>query len=547
MPTITLDTKYLLRCIGYRIGYNQLENQLSKLGLEVNYINDKETGLELTANRPDLLGSVGLARAVRNFMHRNKNFSYQIANEQPMLEIDVGSGLNGTQPFISGLVVTGIKLGEDALTDIINFTEKFCDTFGRNRAKIAIGLHNLDAIKPPLYYGGKSDKSFIPLNGTTEVKFSEIVRKHKKGIEYGYTIKQVRGARYPSLEDSSGVIALIPILNSERTKVTTKTTNLFVDITGTSEYFVDNTADMLACMFMDLECKVSKVAVKYKSKRIVYPEMKKRYIALNAEGVEEEIGVKIGPRNVVSLANKMGYEAAILKNSVRFSVPNYRLDIINEQDIVEDIAIAYGYDYIQPLAILSAQQGGIEQRQLFYNRLSETMVGMGFSEMMNSYLTNEETNFDKVLLQRKNTYIKLKNPKAKSITMMRTWVLPSVLKNLGMSVHEKMPQKVFELDMAFYLSGADVYEVYHIAGAAVDPKTNFNYMKSVIEAIFYDAGLDCKIAEFQHGSFIEGRCASIKTQGKDAGFFGELHPKVLNNFGIEEPAVAFEIDLSQVS
>jgi phenylalanyl-tRNA synthetase beta chain len=182
-------------------------------------------------------------------------------------------------------------------------------------------------------------------------------------------------------------------------------------------------------------------------------------------------------------------------------------------------------------------------------------VGMGFSEMLNTYLTNEETNFgdmrikdiDSHLSQYKFDYIKLKNAKAQSVTMMRSLILPSLLKNLGISRHEKMPQRLFELDMVFYLSKKVPKEDYHLAAVSADPRSNFNYMKGVVEALAYFMKLDYRIEKYEHESFIKGRCAMISVGGEGIGVFGELHPEVLSNFGIEEPTAAFEINLSQIA
>ncbi len=149
-------------------------------------------------------------------------------------------------------------------------------------------------------------------------------------------------------------------------------------------------------------------------------------------------------------------------------------------------------------------------------------------------------------IDRENSAVVLKNPKTEAISIMRTWLLPSVLKNLGMSTHDSLPQNAFELDMTFKVRNKAPSESYHLCAATIDPKANFNNVKANVEGLLSTLGVEYEIAQYKHGSFIDGRCAEIKVDDKNIGFFGELHPKVLKAFGIEEPGTAFEINLDKL-
>jgi phenylalanyl-tRNA synthetase beta chain len=226
-------------------------------------------------------------------------------------------------------------------------------------------------------------------------------------------------------------------------------------------------------------------------------------------------------------------------------VPEYRLDIINEQDIIEDIAIAYGYEYINPVPVPSIGAGVLESRESLFEKASEALVGMGFSEAMNSYLSNSATNFAKMSRKpAEDEAVTIKDAKSANIEMLRTALLPSLLSNLSLSRHEKMPQRMFELDMAFHVKDKRPVESYHAAAVSLDSSSNFNYSKSVVTALLHVLGAAFDVKAATDPSFIDGRCAAVVAKGKQIGVFGELHPRVLRSFGIEEPAVAFEIDLT---
>lgn len=545
MPTITLDIKYFRELLGFSIDDKMLEEQIAKLGFEVEEIGKDEIKIEITPNRPDLFDAVGMSRAIRNFMHRTKSFRYKIASDKPAVVIKVGDKIKKIRPFVAGMVVKDLKLDEKSLANLIKFMDKFCDTFGRDRRKIAIGMHDLSKINGPLEYDAYTDEEFIPLNGNSAEMFSEIMKINEKGIKYGDTIPSGKKRLYPALKDKEGTMALIPIINSDRTKVSVGTKSLLIDITGSSEYYVDKTADMLASLFIDMKGSVERVEIVYKGGSTFSPKMESRQMQIPISMLENEIGVRIGSNNVISLANKMGYEAALLGNKILFNVPEYRFDVINEQDIVEDVAIAYGYDYIQQVAIPNYDAGALEEKSVMISRIKDLMIGYGFSEAMNTYFTNEDTNFVKMRLQEpSNASIKLKNSRMQSITMMRTWIIPSLLGNLGKSASEKMPQRIFEIDLTFMIEEEKVHEDIHLAAVSVDPKANFNDIKAVFEGLLSMLEIKYNLTEAERKSFIQGRVADAESESVTIGFFGEVHPEVLNNFGIEEPTIGFEINLS---
>lgn len=542
MPVITLNKKYLYKLLGPGFDDKKLEEQVSKLGFGVEGVDDENISLEITANRLDLLSAVGLSRTVRNFMHKAKKYTYGIDDPTPALEISVNPNVKRVRPYVSGIVAEGLALDNASLADLINFTEKFCDTYGRSRRKIAIGMHNLDAIKPPLRFLCEEDIDYVPLGGSSKMKLSQVLHMSEKGKQYSHLVKGGKKEYYPVMEDADGVAGFVPILNSERTRVSASTKRMLVEITGTSEYAVNKTADLMGATLMDMGATVKRVRIKYGRKEVYTPELEERFITMPVSRAEKEIGVPIGFDNVISLANKMGYEAALVGKNIRFRIPEYRLDIIDQQDIVEDLAIGYGYEYINPIGIYYDQRGGLEKQTKVGRTIADAMVGLGFSEFANSYLTNEDINYAKPGIENPGNAVALSEAKTSEISIMRTWILPSLLKNLGASSHEKMPQNAFEIDLVFEVKGGKVEEACHLGAISVGPRTNFNDIKATLDGLLGAIGAEFSVSEYEHRSFIPGRCARVIIGNKTLGFFGEIHPMVLRNFGIEEPAVAFEIN-----
>ncbi|MGC8479174.1 MAG: phenylalanine--tRNA ligase subunit beta [Candidatus Micrarchaeia archaeon] len=548
MPNVTFELKYLMSLISPSIEKDKLQEIVYNLGLEVEHINDKEITLEVTSNRPDLFSIYGLARAIRNYLHINKKFNYELIkeNEKPYLSIIVSQEMKKAKQFISGFVANGITFNDQLLSEVFNFSEKFSDTIGRKRRKAAIGIHDLDKIKGDVKFEFSKDENFSYLNSKNEEKFSYVLKNTEKGREYTQAIPKNNDGRYPVLKDEEGFIAFVPILNSNRTAVTKNTKNVFVEITGSSQDMVERANNLLAITFSEFSDSIKPISIKGNNKIQKMPELVQKYISIPMSQIEYEIGVSIGFNNIISLANKMGYDAALLGRNIRFSIPEYRLDILNEQDIIEDIAIAYGYDYINNIPVPSISKGKFLLHHYLFENISNTLVGMGFSESMSTYLTNESKNFSDMCIKipDADSYIRLKDSKSTSLSMARTWLLPSLLNVISSSKHEKFPQKVFELDLVFNLNNKKPSESYHIAGVSSGNKQNFNDIKSVVESLLTINNLVFTIEEDSRPTFIEGRCASIIINGVKKGFMGEISPKVLQNFGIDEPTIAFEINLS---
>jgi phenylalanyl-tRNA synthetase beta chain len=530
---------------GYGIDKDRLPKLVESLGMEVESLDDNEAVIDVTPNRPDLLDMTGFARAMSLFSGKSvpkENF-YSIKN-QPVMEVEVGKAVKRVRPFIAAFAVKGMDLSGDRLKYLINFSEKFCDTYGRKRKKIAMGLHNLDVIKGPLKYDAARDKSFVPLGSDKRMSFAEIMEGNEKGVEYGGILgaNNPKGL-YPYLSDSSNVLSMPPIINSELTRVKGSTRNLLIDITGPSMNAVMGAAALFACSFIDSGAEVYPCSILYGNKKVVTPELSYKEFRIKKLSVERTIGAVIEDGKMMGLLNRMGYPTAKYGNFVLVFAPPYRLDVLNEQDVIEDAAIAYGYGNIAPLPVVGFSVGVAEDYREFFNRMSRLMIGLGFTEAMNVYLTSERLNFDNLARSREpDSFVGITYSKTEAATMLRTSILPQLLQNLGQSVHERMPQRLFELGSTFNVEKGKVKEIQSLCIVSEHSKANFSEIRSVIEVMAKHLGLKkYSVKDHDDPAFIKGRCASIEIGGRTLGYFGEIAPQVLENFKLEEPVVAAEI------
>lgn len=534
MPNITFNAKD----IGRRFTAREFDRLVEEVGMEVEERAGDDITLAVTPNRPDMLSFTGFMRALELHAGKSRPRTYDIKGK-PTLTVAVTGSVAKVRPFIAGLVATGLKLDGNSLKYVIDFTEKLSDNYGRRRRKLAMGMHDMKAVKGDLVYDAKHDGSLVPLRGSKPMAFAEVLKSHAKGGEYGYTISQEGNSNYPFLRDSEKVISLIPIINSDATRVTERTSAMFVDVTGIDKNAVDDAARMMACMLMDMGATVLQVKIAYPNGDEISPSMHTKQVKVMLKDFEERIGVSSNAREMAKLAAREGYAAKVSGAAITVSVPQYRTDVFNEQDVIEDLAIAYGYTNIKPAPISGHAVGAESAANEYLNGISMLMVGLGFSEAMNYYLSNEKVQFDSMRRGRSKSSITVAKSKTEAITMLRESVLPGLLQNLSDSAHERMPQRLFEIGSVFRLENGKPVEETHLAFVSEHSKANFSEAKSIIEAIARHLGAKAEYRQAKDGAFIEGRCAAAV-----GGLFGEISPEVLEAFRIEEPVVAGELVLA---
>jgi phenylalanyl-tRNA synthetase beta chain len=543
MPTITLA---LDGFTSRGIDKKALPKLVDRLGMSLEEMDDKQAVIEITPDRPDLLEINGLCRALKMLDGKiePKENQYSLKGA-PFLKITIGKGVKKCRPFIAGFVVKGADLTGNKIKELMNFQEKLHETYGRKRKKMSIGIHNLDRIEGDIVYDASKAGEMMPLGGKKKIGFQEVMKTAAEP-EWDEIIKGYKA--FPNVRDSKKVISIAPVLNCEETRVTESTKNLFVEITGTAWQTVDDTANILACLFIDSGAQVlpcSLVGGKVK----VTPTLEYKEFKVSYPKVDRTIGSFTTAKDAITFANRMGYTGGSTGSRILFLVPPYRTDVINERDIIEDIAIGYGYDKISPLPILGSSVGVPDELTEDAEVICQALVGMGFSEAFNTYLTNEKQCFTMVGREQydKESIVKVTYAKTETFSVLRDSVIPSLLSNLSTSVRATLPQRLFEVGSVFTVEKGKAVETKHASMVIEHAKSNFSEMKGVITELLRLMGpFKIELKEAKGSAFIEGRCAFVVVDGKIAGIFGEIHPKILQNFGLEEPVAAAEIDIEAI-
>jgi phenylalanyl-tRNA synthetase beta chain len=533
MVSIEIDKSDLKNLIGKSLPDEELEEVLFLLKCDAK-INGNNMECELTPDRPDMLAVEGLAREIKGFLALETGIEkYDITDSNFFLKKDKADA----RPAIACAIILDVKLTDELVKSLMQMQEKLHATIGRNRKRVAIGVHDFDKIKPPLLYTDVTDEKFVPLNESNEMTIKEILEHHPKGKDYAHLLKE----KYPMLYDKDGVISFPPIINSERTKVTDGTKNLFIDVTGDDEKLVNQVLNILVCNIAERGGKI--LTVKVSNKKT--PDLEPVKMTLDIEKIDKFLGLGLSESQIEETLKRMRYGVRRIKGGkVEIEIPAYRTDILHMIDIVEDVAIGYGYNNIQPILPKIASIGKQSDLEKFSKKVRDIMIGLEFQEVLNFVLTSEENNFKKMNIEGKP--VELLNPVSSEFSICRTWLLPGMLKVLSANKHRDYPQKIFEIGECVEIdenSETKTKQFRKLAGVISYDSANLTEMKSIIESVLKGLNYTYVIKEMEHPSFIESRCGEILTGDKKIGFFGEIHPQILENWKLEKPVIAFEIEI----
>lgn len=531
MPTITLDKKDLLKLIGRAVSDEKLRDRISMIGTDLEHINGDEIVVEVFPDRPDMLSAEGFARALSNFIGIRKGLrNYNVKKSNLIAKVDRPK-TNKVRPNVVCAVVKNIKLTHAAIQSLMQLQEKMHKTFGRDRKKLSIGVYDFDTIKFPLIYTTKSKGfKFVPLEMTEEMTLREILNKHPKGVDYKVLLEEF--SEYPIwLDSKKQVLSMPPIINSEETKVTGKTKNLFIDVTGLDGNACEHALNMVVTSLAERGGEIYSVKIGGET----YPNLKPRKFKISLDYANKRLGLNLTEAKIKSLLSLMGYDYS--KGSV--SVPCYRPDVLNQIDIIEDLAIAYGYENFEPELSDFGCVASEDSFEKFKERVCNLMVGFGLLECNTYNLAKRQDQTKNMNL--KMNLVEVENALNEEYNVLRSWMIPSLLDVLRGNKHHEHPQRIFEAGTVF-TPKEKVRLCVLLSSSGVD----YTEIRQILDSLLSSLGLEGKYKSVEHDSFIPGRVARVSVRANNVAYIGELHPSVLGNFDLENPVVGFELNLSDL-
>ncbi len=516
--------------------------------------------IDLLAARPDLFDIGGLARALKGYLGEVRGLpEYPVG--APTLRVKVDAGVEDEAsrwPHIRCAVVEMPPLDDALLATIMKMQENLHWGVGRDRKLASIGVYDMATLEGDITFRTlhPDDEPFEPLGmpGQT-MSGRQILEEHPKGVAYAGILAD--HARYPVLIDAAGtVLSMPPIINSEPTKVKVGSTRLFVDVTGPSDAAVEASLAMMVTSMAELGGTITACTiVRPDGAEIVTPDLTPGRAEVELGKAKQWLGLPLDADSLTDCFERMRLDVRPLDaERTRFEVvyPAFRGDIRHPVDLLEDLAIGFGYENIEPALVPTMTVGKARPEEEVSGAARMVMFGLGFTEIMSLPMTTEADHFTKLRLPVPDDYVRVANPKLKALTVVRSHLMGGVMNALHHNRRRPMPVRLFELDNCVRLADEGdptaqfgVAEERRLCFAEVGPEAGFAAVRSVLDALCFELGHEGVYAAVAHPSFVEGRVARF-TAGPLEGYIGEVHPEALDAFGIDYPVGLVEIRVAPI-
>ncbi|KAK3359669.1 phenylalanyl-tRNA synthetase beta chain [Lasiosphaeria hispida] len=602
MPTINVDKYALFEELGQHFTADEFQELCFDFGIEL----DKDTeddparpkdqapelAIEIPANRYDMLCFEGIALHLNIFRGKQATPNYKLLGipESEMQSITVTKATAEVRPYVAGAILRNLKFTPATYASFIGLQDKLHQNLARQRTLVSIGTHDLDTIQGPFTYDAlpPKDINFIPLNQTKKMNGEELMAFYEADKHLGRFLHIIRDKPvYPVIFDANKTVcSLPPIINGDYSKITLETTNVFIEITATDQTKLDIVCNIMVAMFSRY-CEEAftiepvKIISEHNGTTRVTPSLATRVMDVEVDYINKCCGLEESPAGICKLLGKMALAAEPSEDPkfVKVQVPSTRADVLHACDVMEDVAIGYGFN---KLPRLSPNKTATIGKPLPINKLGDIVrhecAMAGWIEVMPLILCAHEENFEWLnRVDDGTTAIKLANPKSVEYQVVRTSLLPGLLKTLRENKSVRLPLQIVEVaDIAVKDESLErkSRNERRWAAAFYGKTSGFEVVHGLLDRVLSmlrvafitrEEGLDGGksmdfevkqnpseadgyfIEEINEPTFFNGRAAAIYVRlgGKvqRIGEFGVLHPTVLEKFDLRYPVSTLEVNL----
>ena len=595
--------------------------------------------IAIPANRYDLLCIEGIARALNVFLGRMMPPLYSVSilstggNGQGVpLRITVGKETALIRPYVVSAVLRNVTFTPSRYASFIDLQDKLHTNICRRRTLVAIGTHDLDTLHPPFRYDAllPTEINFVPLNQSKSFRSDELMTFYNTDPSVKHIKPYVEiissSSVFPVILDSKKTVcSLPPIINGDHSKISLRTRNVLVECTATDLTKANVVLNTMVAMFSEYCEKpftIEPVEVVYEEpvksgmgggdkliSSYLSPDLTSRVATVSHMEAISLIGVtreQISPQSAATLCTRMGLQASVITSDIateapdavmtasmvhgptdkilRVLVPPTRADVLHECDIIEDIAISFGYNNLErtlPKASTTGEQLPINK---LTDHLRRELAMMGYDETLTLALCSREENFGNMLRNEQEelqTAVILSNPQSEEFQIGRTSMLPGLLKSLNCNRAARIGDglRLFEVSdvlLRDITSDVGARNERRLAALYSGPTAGVEIIHGLVDRIMellevthrpykWDASITAKtspvygrgglryyvepaIEKNVTASYFPGRVAQIiieKETGESliAGVFGVLHPHVLKKFELNYPVATLEMNI----
>ncbi|KAN0035959.1 hypothetical protein ACTA71_005257 [Dictyostelium dimigraforme] len=605
MPKVNINRDNLYKALGFdskTYTQEQFEDLCFAFGVELDEVTSEremiknETGVEdlnasdeviykidVSANRYDLLCLEGIARALNVYNHKTSIPKYQIvppkngAHEKLYISKEVES----VRPVVVAGILRDVTFTQESYDSFIDLQEKLHANICKKRALVSIGTHDLDTLSGPFYYKALAPKDikFVPLSQSKEYNAEELFKFYDETSSHLKKFLPIikDSPIYPVIYDSKNVVcSLPPIINGEHSKIKLSTKNVFIEVTANDRTKANIVLNTMLTMFSEY-CKqpftmeqVDVIDCDGKSTGL-YPQIQEKQITAQVDYINKSAGINITPNEMVTLLKRMSLESKLSSDekSLVVDVPVTRSDIMHACDIMEDVAIGYGYDNLKKEIPNCNTIGRVQPINKLSELLANEIALAGFTEILTFVLCQNRDNFTALNKVDDGSSVKISNAVSEEFTEVRTNLVSTLLKSVSANKAAPLPLKMFEI--------SDVSIKGSLGNKDLsDPNSNNSdvgaYNKRMLGAIYCNQSakievihglldrimlvLDIKLDTTRSSNkgyylelsddklFLPGTGINVFVNGKRVGHMGIVHPLVLKNYSCSFPCTILELELT---
>ncbi|XP_067951557.1 phenylalanine--tRNA ligase beta subunit-like [Watersipora subatra] len=590
MPTVGVKKDQICKALARNYSDEEFGDLCFEFGLELDEVTSeyeviaKEQGeekaagadksilykIDVPANRYDLLCIEGLSRGLKIFSGRLQPPVYRAVEPESghRAVLNMHDSVNCIRPHAVAAILRNVQFTEDRYKSFIDLQDKLHQNLCRQRSLVAIGTHDLDTIKGPFKYTAlpPRDIKFKPLNRDKEYTADVLMELFASDTHLKQYLPIIKDSPvYPVIYDADGVVlSMPPIINGDHSKITLNTKNVFIEMTATDLTKARIALDILVIMFSeycDEPFTVEKVEVITPDHRVeVYPLLPYRNQKVYAPGLNRSIGIDENPAQIASSLSRMCLTSCLDPTDSDFitvTIPPNRPDVIHLADIVEDVAIAHGYDNITRTLPKTNTTGEQFNLNKITDLLRKEIAQAGFTECLSFILCSAGDVSDKLRKEINSVpAVHISKPKATEFQVARTCLLPGILKTLSSNISMPLPLKLFEIsDVVIKDPAAEVgaHNERRFAAVNYNKSAGFEIVHGLLDRLMQL--LEIPYAKDETGYYIRaaddttylpGRCAEVVAKGKVVGKLGILHPDVITQFKLTLPTSAVEVNLEML-
>ena len=543
---------------------HQDEFELGQDIREALLINDALIEFEITSNRPDCRSIIGLAREAAVTLGTELKFPEIKVNgsdEEMNFKINIETDLCKRY---CGKVVKDVKIGPSPywmqrrlieagmrpINNIVDITNFVMLELGQPLH--AFDLEDIKYDEMRVYLAEEGEK-FTTLDGVERTLTSDmlVIGNKDKALD----LAAIMGGENCEVKDTTTSIFLEGAsFSKENIRATSKKLGLRSEASSRFEKGIDINLPIVAvnraCQLIE-EIGCGRVL---NGTLDVYPQKQEvQKVVVNPVRINKLLGVEVPMTQFISILESLEFKCNLVSDDVlELEVPSFRLDIVEDADILEEIARIYGYENIPAADLESNATAGVKtEKQKFMANVKSNSMSAGLSEIL-TYSFVSPRGVDKICLPEndsKREFVKIINPLGEETSVMRTTLIPNMLDVLSTNVSHKVEEvSVFECGNTFTPQNGLPNEVKQYCVGMYGKEVDFFVLKGVIESVLNNVGLKGYEIEPEtnNSTFHPGRCAKIVYNDKCIGTFGELHPDVIENYNLGQRVYVSEINIDEV-